>query len=293
MIGRSLAAALLSFVVGAAHADVYGYVDPDGTMHLATEQLDPHYTLFLRDDDGAGDGHIKVIIGKDSLPATAVATDPALTRTRLFQRLVGNPDTIRYEPLIAAAAKRHGLDPQLVKAVIAVESGFSSSAVSDKGAIGLMQVLPSTGERYGVKADAKKSIEAKLADPALNLEIGTRYLADLRKMFVDRPDLALAAYNAGENAVIRFRNAVPPFPETQAYVRLVEQFHAFYGPTPDPRARGREVAQNDRIRVVIPARRNLPDANVPLRVAAPVDETGEAASVVVPAPERSAGVPSS
>ena len=291
MIGRLLCGLLLLVVSIAARADVYGYVDPDGTLHLATEQLDPRYALFLRSGDG--NGPIKVVTSKESLPAAPTAADPALTRTRLFQRLVGNPDTIRYEPLIVAAAKRHDLDPRLVKAVIAVESGFSSSAVSDKGAIGLMQVLPATGERYGVRADAKKSIEAKLADPALNLEIGTRYLSDLRRMFVDRLDLALAAYNAGENAVIRFRNAIPPFPETQAYVRLVEQFHVFYGPAPDPHARGRDLAQNDRIHVVIPARRNLPDPNVPLRLPAPVVDADEAASVVVPAPTGSAVVPSS
>ena len=289
MIRRSLCAVLLLVVSCAAHADVYGYVDPDGTLHLATERLDPRYTLFLRSGDGHGP--IRIVTSEDSLPAAPTATDPALMRTRLFQRLVGNPNTVRYEPLIVAAAKRHGLDPQLVKAVIAVESGYEPSAVSDKGAIGLMQVLPATGERYGVRADARKSIDVKLADPALNLEIGTRYLADLRRLFVDRPDLALAAYNAGENAVIRFRNTVPPFPETQAYVKLVQQFHVFYGPTPDPRPRSREIAANERVRIVVPARRNLPDPNVPWRV--PASDV-DAASVVVPAPtnDRPAPVPS-
>ena len=148
----------------------------------------------------------------------------------LFQRLVDHPNIAKYEPLIRAAAARHGLDPQLVKAMIAVESGFEPGAVSDKGAVGLMQVLPATGERYGVRADRRKTVDAKLADPMLNLEIGTRYLADLRKQFVGRPELALAAYNAGENAVLRYRNTVPPFPETQAYVKLVDQFQAYYQP---------------------------------------------------------------
>ena len=272
----SLFGAMLMMASLTAHADVYGYVDPDGTLHLATEQVDARYTLFLR--SGNGNGPVRIVTSKDSLPSTTTSPDPALMRTRLFQRLVGNPNTIRYEPLIVAAAKRHDLDPQLVKAVIAVESGFEPGAVSDKGAIGLMQVLPATGERYGVRADRKLGIDAKLKDPVLNLEIGTRYLADLRRMFPGRPDLALAAYNAGENAVVRFRRSVPPFPETQAYVKLVDQFHVFYSPLPSKR-----VDEVDRIHVVIPARRNLPDPNVAWRVPAPVEDADRAGSTLPPA----------
>lgn len=179
-------------------------------------------------------------------------------KTRLFKRLVDHPNIARYEPLIRAAAARNGLDWQLVKAVIAVESGFEPGAVSDKGAIGLMQVLPATGERYGLKADTKKSVAAKLADPKINLSIGTRYLADLRAMFAAQPQLALAAYNAGENSVVRFGRTIPPFPETQAYVKLVEQFHAFYQPVAS--RTGLETRRSgSRIRVTLPARRNLPD----------------------------------
>jgi hypothetical protein len=239
---------LLVFVAttGVASADIYGYIDAAGVTHLATEQLDEHYTLFLKTS------------GNDASPTAApLPPDASLMKTRLFQRLVDHPNIARYEPMIRAASARHGLDPQLVKAVIAVESGFEPNAVSDKGAVGLMQVLPATGERYGVHADRGKSVDAKLADPMLNLEIGTRYLADLRAMFANRPELALAAYNAGENAVVRYRNAIPPYPETQAYVKLVDQFHAFYGPPPDTKAKTLET----RIRVTVPARRNLPDPN--------------------------------
>jgi hypothetical protein len=254
-----------------ARADVYGYVEGDGTVHLATERLDDRYTLFLK--SGGGSSAPAVVVDDDA----HAAADPSLMKTRLFQRLVGQPNIARYEPMILAASARHGLDPQLVKAVVAVESGFEPDAVSDKGAIGLMQVLPATGERYGVRADRRKSIDAKLADPTLNLEIGTRYLSDLRKMFVGRPDLALAAYNAGENAVVRYRNTVPPFPETQAYVKLVDQFQAFYAP---PATRTTEAS---RIRVVIPARRNLPDPNVPWRIPAPTGDADTPGSAVVPA----------
>ena len=260
-------ATLLLFLAttAVAHADIYGYIDAAGTTHLATERLDDQYTLFLKTDADA------------SPPGTPLATDPSLMRTRLFQRLVDHPNIAKYEPLIRAASSRHGLDPQLVKAVIAVESGFEPGAVSDKGAVGLMQILPATGERYGVRADRRQTVDAKLTDPKLNVEIGTRYLADLRKQFANRPDLVLAAYNAGENAVIRFRNTIPPFPETQAYVKLVAQFHAYYQPA-------RKVDPIDRIRVTVPAaRRNLPDPNVPLRLPAPTDDKATGGSIVVPA----------
>lgn len=282
-------AVLLSlFVAPPAFADVYGYVDPDGTLHLATERLDERYTLFLKRGDAKGPAKV---VRSDDTPA---ASDQALMKTRLFQRLVNHPNIAKYEPTIRAAAARHGLDPQLVKAVIAVESGFEPTAVSEKGAVGLMQIIPATGERYGVQADRKRTVAAKLADPALNVEIGTRYLADLRKMFVDRPELVLAAYNAGENAVIRNRNAVPPYPETVAYVKLVDQFHAFYGPA--PRTKPSTVADEvNRIRVTIAARRNLPDPSVPLRLPAPspapAADAVPAGSIEVPPPAALADEP--
>ena len=249
---RAIVATLILLgLTGPARADIYGYVDAAGATHLATEKLDAHYELFLKSGES---------------PSQVSSPDGALMKTRLFKRLIDHPNIAKYETLIRDAAMKNGLDPQLVKAVIAVESGFDAGAVSDKGAIGLMQVLPATGARYGLRADKKKSVEAKLADPWTNLSIGTRYLADLRGMFARQPRLALAAYNAGENAVARFRQTIPPFSETQAYVKLVEQFHAFYRPAStllqglDARASG------SRIRVTLQARRNLPEATLPTYV---------------------------
>jgi hypothetical protein len=250
-----------------ASADVFGYVDPNGQLHLATEKLDERYTLFIKARDGAS----SVTVDQDDKPRTI---DPSLMKTRLFQRLVDHPNIAKYEPLIRTAAQKHGLDPQLVKAIIAVESGFDAGAVSDKGAVGLMQVLPATGERYGVHADRKKSVDAKLTDPRLNLEIGTRYLSDLFVMFPDRLDLALAAYNAGENSVLHYRNEIPPFRETQAYVKLVDQFHAFYSPNQHTK----KATGNDRIRITLPGRRNLPDPDAPQRLPAPPEAATDATS---------------
>ena len=114
---------------------------------------------------------------------------------------------------IAKAASAASLDPALVHAVIFVESRYRHTAISHKGAIGLMQVIPDTGARYGIY---------NLEDsPQSNLRAGTLYLRDLLHMFNNRLDLALAAYNAGEGTVIRYANRIPPYRETQLYVRAV------------------------------------------------------------------------
>lgn len=115
--------------------------------------------------------------------------------------------------LIHSAARDAALDPALVHAVIHVESGYNPGARSPKGALGLMQVMPETAARYGVRNPAR-SVEA-------NLNAGTRYLRDLMAMFDGRLDLVLAAYNAGENAVLRYGYRIPPYRETQHYVPAV------------------------------------------------------------------------
>ena len=119
------------------------------------------------------------------------------------------------QSLIAEASRDSRLEPALVHAVVRAESAYRADAVSPKGAIGLMQLMPATAERYGV-SDPR--------DPAQNLRGGTRYLRDLLAMFDNDLKLALAAYNAGENAVIRYGNQVPPYDETREYVRKVVAF---------------------------------------------------------------------
>jgi soluble lytic murein transglycosylase-like protein len=114
-----------------------------------------------------------------------------------------------FRDLIAAAAERHGVSPSLVQAVIEVESNFEHRARSRKGAMGLMQLMPSTARQYAV---------ANPYDPRSNIDAGTRHL----RMLLDRFDVsrALAAYNAGEGAVRRF-GGIPPYPETRSYVRRI------------------------------------------------------------------------
>lgn len=114
---------------------------------------------------------------------------------------------------IALAATAASLDPALVHAVIYVESRYQHTAVSPKGAVGLMQVLPDTAARYGVSYDDRS--------PKANLKAGTLYLRDLMRIFDNRLELALAAYNAGEGAVMKHSWQVPPYRETRQYVIAV------------------------------------------------------------------------
>ncbi len=113
---------------------------------------------------------------------------------------------------IAFESQRNGLDPNLVKAVIQTESNFNPKAVSSKGAMGLMQLMPPTAKMLGVDDPM---------DPMENIEGGTKFLADMMNQFQDRK-LALAAYNAGPNAVRKYKG-VPPYAETQNYIHKVEK----------------------------------------------------------------------
>jgi len=121
--------------------------------------------------------------------------------------------------LIQKAADRHQVDPDLIHAIVHVESGYDSRAVSRQGAMGLMQLIPATARRFGVEDPF---------DPRQNIEGGTSYLKYLLGLFDDNLALSLAAYNAGENSVLR-AGGIPPFPETREYVRKVR---SIYQPVP-------------------------------------------------------------
>lgn len=232
-----------------AGADLWGYVDERGVAHFAPEQLDARYRLFFR-------GPSSLDPPPEVPPPPPGAAEP-LRDHPLYVRVARHPNVARFAPLIEAQAGTHGLDVALVKAMIAVESGYEPAAISHKGAVGLMQVMPATGERYGVAADGRRSVAQKLADPAINVRIGTRYLRDLMLRFDQDTKLALAAYNAGEGAVERYDNRIPPFPETQAYVKLVQQFQHLYQPPPPPPESVRKPA-GPASRVTIPTRRVVP-----------------------------------
>jgi soluble lytic murein transglycosylase-like protein len=118
----------------------------------------------------------------------------------------------KVDSLIKLYGGQYGVDPYLIYCLMSQESSFMSGAVSPKGAQGLMQLMPDTAARYGV---------TNPYDVAQNIKGGTRYLKDLLTMFNGRVDLALAGYNAGEGAVMKFGNTVPPYDETRNYVKLI------------------------------------------------------------------------
>lgn len=127
----------------------------------------------------------------------------------------------QHEPAITQAALAEGIDPALLKAMVAVESRYNSQAVSPKGALGLMQVMPGTGSKLGVPSPS-----TELRHPGWNLAAGARYIAQMWMQFRDWR-LALAAYNAGPGAVLAYRG-IPPYPETVAYVQdVLHLYRAF------------------------------------------------------------------
>ncbi len=123
------------------------------------------------------------------------------------------PLGVPYEEEIVSTARKYGISAKFVAAIIEIESSFNPSAISPKGAIGLMQVMPATAERFGVPS-------SYLLDVRWNLEAGVRYLRYLRKLFGDSVIEILASYNAGEGNVLRYRG-VPPFQETKRYVDMI------------------------------------------------------------------------
>jgi soluble lytic murein transglycosylase-like protein len=209
---------------GAAQADLWAYVDPQGRSHLADHQVDARYKLFFK-----GETTLDV---RNRANAERAEAKAALAGTPLYRNLTDERLVRRYAPLIERYARANRLDTALVMAIIAVESAFDPQAVSPKGAVGLMQVLPATAERYGVASDARRAVADKLRDPGTNLRIGTRYFADLLARYDGELSLALAAYNAGEGSVAAHDNSVPPFGETRDFVRLVQQVYTLVRPPP-------------------------------------------------------------
>ena len=164
-------------------ADVYRYQDKNGVWHFTNIQKDTRYKLFFRTNNKKPSQYIK-----------------------------------EYEGIIAQATRRFNVDPLLVKALIKAESNFDQTAVSHKGAQGLMQLMPETANDMEV---------ANPFSPEENIFGGTQYLSLLLKRFKQDRTLAIAAYNAGPEAVETY-GGVPPFPETQSFVAKVLDFHKQY-----------------------------------------------------------------
>lgn len=148
----------------------------------------------------------------ENAPPNPVVLNPSYPIPQPVAHGADTTGNLAYDQLVKQAAARHGVDPNLVMAVMRQESGFNSRARSYKGATGLMQLMPATARRFGV---------GNIYDPAQNIEGGTRYLRFLLDMFDGDVKLALAGYNAGEGAVLKYNYQVPRYRETQNYVRSI------------------------------------------------------------------------
>lgn len=237
------AAALALAFVSPARAEVWGYVDEHGVAHFAAERLDARYELYFRGgesfDTAAGVGTPRPV----HVPSSAAS--------KLIAFFEISPAYKQVQHHLRAASQANDIDYELLKALIATESGFDAKAVSPRGAVGLMQVMPLTAQRYGVTGDRKLPVEKKLFDPAVNIKTGAKYLRYLLDLFPGRLDLALAAYNAGEGAVMRAGKQIPNYKETQDYVKTVMQLYDMLRPPASLRAASR-------IHMEIPGRGNLP-----------------------------------
>ena len=198
---RLLLLLLSAISAGIAHADIYRYVDAEGTVHFTNVPQDSRFKVYLKEKR---------------------TPDPVTDTLSSEIHHYGDKERARYAKPIQDAAKATRLEPALIHAVISAESGYNPFARSRKGAAGLMQLMPETAKRYGVK---------NRLDPAQNINGGARYLRDLIRMFNNDVQLAVAAYNAGENAVVRAGNRIPPYQETMTYVPRVMTYYKKYRTT--------------------------------------------------------------
>ena len=194
--GFVLAALLFSMPAGAT--GIYAFTAEDGSISLSNVPVDGRYTMLMSDEPHA--------------PATVLRSE----RQKGLRDLAAKA---RFDQVVEQTAQNYGLDSALLHAVISVESGYNPDAKSPKGASGLMQLMPGTALRYGV---------ANALDPVQNLQGGAKYLRDLLKLFNSDLQLTLAAYNAGENAVLRYGNQIPPYRETANYVPRVLAYYQQY-----------------------------------------------------------------
>jgi len=217
---RLLAPLLGCLLHAHAWADVWKYVDENGVTQFTNQPPGKGARLVIQSDPGTP---ILASSGDRQAPPEADArlTVAMMNASPTYQAVQGK---------LAAASTSHGVDCDLLKALVVTESAFDTKAVSNKGAVGLMQILPATARRYGVRSEPGLSVASKLTDPELNIQTGTRHLANLLRLYGGQTELALAAYNAGEGAVTRAGNRIPNYQETQQYVKKVMSVYRLLQP---------------------------------------------------------------
>ena len=185
---------------------LWGYVDGAGVAHFSATQLDSRYSQVLRETDGPH------VFGKTQ------QADGLLTWLEI------SPDVQAVQPLLNEAAKLTGVDEELLKAVITVESGYNARALSPRGAVGLMQLTPVTADRYATKEELLRPAAERMLDARTNILTGARMLADLTRRY-GGIDIALAAWNAGEGTVRKAGGRMPDIAETEAHVHMVLELY--------------------------------------------------------------------
>ena len=203
------AAMLVAFPYHSAHADIYQYTDEDGVVHF-TNVNGAKGKKYRRHSESRGTSSNANPVRRQRPSSPAAAS--AVTSTN-------NPSA--YLESINTACDRHGVDPALVHAIVKVESDFNPMAISRKGAMGLMQLMPQTAVDMNVR---------NTFDPGENIDGGVKYMRYLLDRYEGNVSLALAAYNSGENAVKRW-GTIPPFPETQNYVQRIMRLYNGNGTT--------------------------------------------------------------
>ena len=185
---------------------LWGYVDGAGVAHFASTRVDGRYEQVLRETDGPR------VLGKTQ------GTDGLLTWLEI------SPDVKALQPVLDEAARATGVDEELLKAVITVESNYNPHAVSPRGAVGLMQLTPVTADRYGTPQERQTPAARRLLDARTNIFTGARMLADLTRRY-GGIDIALAAWNAGEGTVRKAGGQMPAIAETEAHVHMVLELY--------------------------------------------------------------------
>jgi soluble lytic murein transglycosylase-like protein len=174
----------LLLIAGPAFSDIYRYIDENGVMHFTNAPTSDKFKLFMKE-------------------------------RRIF---ISKLDSNQFDPIIVEASKKYGLEAPLIKAVIKTESDFDPNAISNKGARGMMQIMPFNFRSLNVENPF---------DPNQSIDAGARYLRDMMDRFQGKLALSLAAYNAGPGAVDRY-NGIPPYQETEEYVERVMRYYHRY-----------------------------------------------------------------
>ena len=220
------------FCLFPAWADIYTYTDNDGMVYLSNAPTNKRYQVLV------------------SSAAEHPAASPLLETKRTYPGIAGKIDRkLQYDQIVEEVAGIYGMDSALLHAVISVESNYNPKAVSKQGASGMMQLMPVIARHYGV---------VDSLDPVQNIHGGAEYLHDMLTLFDNDVSLAVAAYNAGETAVVRHGNRIPPFQETMDYVQKVLSFYREYqADRPRPSAALNVKAM---VRPLIPGDPSLPNA---------------------------------